>query len=224
MMTDARSALPVNARRWLDRALPAEAPSLKRITNRQTGQIQVRDRWLPFTAETVYEPDPFSFLWRARLKMLPGVWVAAEDGHDGQKGWGGSKLWGIVPMGGRTGPEVFRMQLVRSLAELPWMPQFALAIPGLEWSMSGDEAFEIRASVGDEALAVRFELNAEGDIIQASGRRHYDVPDGFVEVPWRVAYGDHRAVGQVRMPTSAAATYEQAAGPWTYWKARISVP
>jgi len=132
-MTTDRFALPANVRRWLDHSLPSEASTPKRIINTQEGEIHVRDKWMPFTAETVYERDPFTFVWRARLKMLPGMWVIAEDGHDGEKGWGGSKLWGIIPMGSRRDPEVFRMQLVRSLAELPWMPQFALAITGLEW-------------------------------------------------------------------------------------------
>jgi len=223
-MTTARSALPANVRRWLDRSLPSETRIPKRIINTQEGEIHVRDKWMPFTAETVYERDPFTFVWRARLKMLPGMWVVAEDGHDGEKGWGGSKLWGIISMGSRTDPELFRMQLIRSLAELPWIPQFALAIPGLEWKDTSDTSFEVRTVVGNQEVSVSFKLNGDNEITQASSKRHYDVPDGFVEVPWRVDYSDYREFGSLRIPASAVATYEKSDGQWVYWKGKILLP
>lgn len=223
-MTTDRSALPANVRRWLDHSLPSEAPIPKRIINAQEGEIHVRDRWLPFTAKTVYERDPFTFVWRARLKMLPGMWVVAEDGHDGEKGWGGSKMWGIIPMGSRTDPEVFRMQLIRSLAELPWIPQFARALTGLEWKDTNHTSFEVRTLAGNQEVSVTFKLNEDNEITQASSKRHYDVPDGFVEVPWRVDYSDYRDFGSVRIPTSAVATYEKSDGPWVYWKGKITSP
>ena len=222
-MTIARSSLPLNVRRWLDRALASETRIPRRIIQAQEGEIQVRDRWMPFTAETVYESDPFTFKWRARLKMLPGMWTVAEAGHDGETGWGGAKLWRIIPMGGRTGPEVFRMQVLRSLSELPWMPQFALAIPGLEWSMTGDASFEVRAVLQKQPFSIAFKLNADNEIVQASSMRHYDVPDGFVEAPWRVEFSDYQDFGSVRIPTSAVATYEKSDGPWTYWKAKVTM-
>jgi len=222
-MTTDRFALPVNVRRWLDHSFPSDMPIPKRIINTQEGEIDVRDKWVPFTADTVYDRDLFAFVWRARLKVLPGMWVVAEDGHDGEKGWGGSKLWGIIPMGGRTDSEVFRMQLIRSLAELPWIPQFALAIPGLEWKDTNDNSFEVRTVVGNQEVSVSFKLNRDNEITQASSKRHYDVPDGFVEVPWRVDFSDYREFGSVRFPASAVATYEKSDGQWVYWKGKIVI-
>jgi hypothetical protein len=221
-MTIDRSSLPPNVRRWLDRSLPADAPIPDRILNEQEGEMDIRGKWMPFTAETRYQAQPPAFVWKARFSMLPGVWLIAEDGHDEERGWGGAKLWGIVPMGGRKGPEVSAMQWVRSLAKVPWKPQFALAVPTLEWSDTGDTAFDVRTAVGDLAISVRFELDTDGDIVRASSKRYYDVPDGFVEAPWRYGFSDHRDFGGIRMPASAVATYVKSDGAWEYWRGRIT--
>ena len=166
MMTS-RSSLPSNVRRWLDRSLPEDAPLPNRIQHTQEGEMDIRGRWMPFTATTVYRAQPHTFTWKARFSMLPGVWLVAEDGHDDDSGWGGAKLWGILAMGGRKGSKVRAMQLVRSLAELPWKPQLALALPGLEWNDTSDTAFEARMAGGDQAIAVCFELDGQGDIVDS---------------------------------------------------------
>jgi hypothetical protein len=221
-MTLDRTVLPPNVRRWLDRSCPADAPLPNRILNTQEGEMDVRGKWMPFTADTLYQAQPVAFVWKARFPLMPGVWLVAEDGHDEERGWGGAKLWGMIPMGGRDGPEVTAMQLVRSLAELPWKPQFALILPELEWSDTGDTTFQVRTIVSEQEISVSFELNRDGEIVRASSNRHYDVPDGFIEAPWRYDFSDHREYDGIRMPASPVATYEKSDGPWEYWRGRVT--
>ncbi len=217
-----RSSLPPNARRWLDRALPPDAPVPQRVLNTQEGEMDIRGTWMPFTAQTHYQIHPLTFVWEARFKVMPGVWIIAEDGHDATSGWGGSKLWGLIPMGGRKGLEVWMIQRVRSLAELPWKPQLALAIPDLEWQDTGAATFDVRTQVGDQAITIHFTLDADDQIVRASSTRYYDVPDGFVSAPWYYDLAEHHDDNGVRIPTSAIATYDKSDGPWTYWRGKIT--
>jgi hypothetical protein len=217
-----RTTLPPNVRRWLDKAIPVELPAPNRILNTQKGEMDIRGKWMSFTAETLYQPQPFTFIWKARFTLFPGVWLTAEDGHDSEKGWGGARLWGIVPMGGRSTPEVFAMQVVRSLAELSWNPQFALTVLNLEWNDTSDTTFQVQAVFGGQQVSVGFELNGDDEIIRACGKRHYDVPDGFVEAKWQYEFSDHRDFGAVRIPSSAVASYDKPEGVWEYWRGRIT--
>jgi hypothetical protein len=221
-MTVDRSTLPPNARRWLDRSFPSDIPVPKRIINSQEGEINSRGNWIPFTAKTHYTRGPFTYVWQARIQVMPFMWVIAEDGHDGKTGWGGLKLWGILPMGSRKEPEVYTMQLVRSLGELPWTPGFVLAMPKLTWDNTSDTTFEVRTDAGNQAISVSFELNGEDEIVRASGLRYYDVPGGFVEAPWRYDFSDHRDFDGVRIPASAVATYLKSDGQWEYWRGKIT--
>jgi len=189
----------------------------------QEGTMEIRGRWTPFKANGVYKVSPLSFSWRARFRMLPGVWIVAEDGHLDGLGWGGARLWGMVPMGKRTDPEVLTSQLVRNLGELAWLPSFVLADSTLTWSEAGETVFEVRSSAGDQKVMVRFEISDQGDVIRAwSPSRPYDVPGGYAEAPWYYEFSDHREFGGVRIPAAAVATFEKSDGPWEYFRGRIT--
>jgi hypothetical protein len=215
--------LPAAAERWLNHVLPEDEIAPSQIKIRQEGTMEIRGKWTPFTAEGIYTGAPLSFNWKARLRMLPGVWVAAEDGHSNGNGWGGARMWGVLPMGRRTGPNVLAVQMIRNIGELVWLPEFALASPELTWSDAGEDAFEIRSRAGEREVLVRFDVNDQGDILRAfSPSRPYDVPDGYAESPWSYEFSDHRDFGEVRIPATAVATYEKKDGSWEYFRGQLT--
>jgi len=218
-----RASLPAAAQRWLERALPQQLDLPLSILIEQEGTMDIRGKWIPFTAKGTYKADPLSFTWQANFRILPGVWVVAEDGHLGGQGWGSSRLWGIIPMGKLTDSEVLTIQLVRNLGELPWLPAFVLADPTLKWTDAGETAFEVRSTAGDREVMVRFDTNDQGDVIRASSpARPYDVPGGFAESPWHYTFSDHQDYNGVRIPAAAVATYEKEEGAWEYFRGRIT--
>ena len=218
-----RPSLPGAAQRWLDSALPQDMEPPSSIQVEQEGTMEIRGRWTPFTATGFYKARPLSFNWRVRFRVLPGVWIVAEDGHADGLGWGGARLWGVIPMGKRTDPEVLSTQLVRNLAELAFLPSFVLTDPSLMWTAAGESAFEVRASAADREAVVRFQIDDQGDVIQAySPARPYDVPGGYTEAPWFYEFSDHREFGGVRIPATAVATFEKSDGPWEYFRGTIT--
>lgn len=218
-----RNSLPTAVQRWLSRALPEGLTLPTTIQVEQAGSMDIRGKWMPFTAVGVYHHSPLSFNWQARLQMLPGVWIVAEDGHRAGQGWGGAKLWGLIPMGKRTDPEVLLTQWVRNLAELAWLPSFALTESGLTWTGSGDAAFAMRGSSGGQEATVHFELNDQADIVRASSpARPFDVPGGYQEAPWYYEFSDHRTIDGVRVPGTAVATFAKSDGSWTYFRGNVT--
>jgi hypothetical protein len=217
-----RPDIPPAAQRWFEHVLPKNSVIPSRIKIKQEGTMDIRGRLTPFSAEGVYQGSPLSFNWKARLGMLPGVWVVAEDGHADGGGWGGARLWGVLPMGKRTDPEVLAVQLIRNIGELVYLPEFALSSSELTWSDAGEDAFEIRSHAGEREIEVRFELNDQGDIVRASSpSRPYDVPGGYEEAPWHYDFDDHRDFGGIRIPSKAVATYERKDGAWEYFRGQV---
>ena len=218
-----RASLPTAVQRWLDRAVDPDLGLPGSIRIEQEGTMEIRGRWTPFKATGVYRASPLSFSWRARLGIMPGVWIVAEDGHRDGQGWGRARLWGILPMGQHTGPEVLASQLVRNLGELAWLPRFVLADPNLAWASTGEGSFEVRCSSGGQEGLVRFETDDEGDVVRAaSPLRPYDVPGGYAEAPWRYDLSDHREFKGMRIPATAVATFEKSDGPWEYFRCSIT--
>jgi hypothetical protein len=221
-MTD-RADLPAAACRWLDRVLSGGTPTPSHVAISQVGTLESNDRWLEFRSEATYRARPLAFEWRARLRIMLGMWAIATDGHSEGDGWGGAKLWGLMSIGGRSGPEVQAMQLIRNLAELAWLPELALADPALRWVDAGEDAFELRADAAEREVVVRFDLDEAGDVVRASSpARPYDVPDGFEDAHWRYDLSAHREFGGVRLPASVIATYELPDGPWEYFRAEVT--
>jgi len=215
--------LPAAAERWLKHVLPEDVIVPSQIVIRQEGMMEIRGKWTPFRAEGIYKGAPLSFNWKARLRMLPGVWIIAEDGHSTGDGWGGARMWGLLPMGRRTGPEVLTVQLIRNIGELAWFPELALSSPELTWSEASEDAFEIRSHAGEREVIVRFNVNDQGDILRAfSPSRPYDIPDGYAESPWHCEFSDHRKFGEIRIPATAVATYEKEDGTWEYFRGQLT--
>jgi hypothetical protein len=217
------AALPSAARRWLERCAPLGSADLSHIAVSQSGTLESGGRWLEFRSEATYRPSPIAFEWRARLKVMLGIWVIATDGQADGDGWGGAKLLGLKSIGGKSGPEVLATQLVRNIAELVWLPDTVLADPQLRWSDAGDDAFEVRADAAGREVIVRFEVDGSGDVRRVSSpARPYDVPGGFEDAPWRYDLSGHRQIDDVRVPAAVVATYELPDEPWEYLRAEVT--
>jgi hypothetical protein len=185
--------------------------------------MDAQGRWLSFRATGAYEARPLSYDWRARLRLMMGVWALVKDGYSGDEGWGGAWLYGIKSMGKRTGPEVLVAQVIRNLAELAWVPDLARAEPSLPWSDAGERAFAISRPAGEREVTVLFQIDDLGDVIRASSSaRPYDVPGGYAEAPWHCDFGSPCEFGGVRIPASMSATYERDDGPWEYFRCEVT--
>lgn len=222
-----RSTLPSNVRRWLDRSVPQNAviPDGVRIAQEGDMMLKPDTRWTPFTAQQDFEVHQVGFVWRAHLRFTFFLWVAVEDALRGDRGWGGARFWGLIPAGRRRleGPEVLKSQLIRNLAEIPLVPEAALANPDLGWADTDDGGFQVKASSGGMTGSVRFWLDDGGDVVRAfAPDRPRDVKDGFVDTPFRGAWSDQTDRWGIRVPTYGEATLELPEGPFTYWRGRIT--
>ena len=56
-MTINRTSLPPIVRRWLERAVLINSPVPNRILNSQEGEMDIRGKWTPFTASTIYQRE-----------------------------------------------------------------------------------------------------------------------------------------------------------------------
>jgi hypothetical protein len=222
-VADRDAELPKAALRWLERAAPGGQAEVSHVAVSQRGRLESGDRWLDFRSEATYRPQPLAFEWRARLKVMLGIWVIASDGHANGEAWGGAKLWGLKTLGAKHGPDVLAAQLIRNIAELTWLPDIALADQSLQWTAAGDDAFDISDDAAGREVRVRFDLDSAGDIVRASASsRPYDVPEGFEHAPWRYELAEHREMDGVRIPTAVTATYSLPDGPWEYLRADVT--
>lgn len=76
------AALPVPVQRWLRWSGTVGRPIPSTVRLRQEGECRLCDRgWFPFTAEEYYSTRPPAFVWKATIRMTPGVEVVGKDSY-----------------------------------------------------------------------------------------------------------------------------------------------
>jgi len=171
-----------------------------------------------------FETDGLGFRWQARLRLARFAWVDAEDRLDAEGGYGGARLFGLIPVGSARGPEVTRLQLVRYLAELAFAPLVASRARGLVWSADGDDAFTLAAPGIDADAIVRVTVDEAGDVGSAISpdRPRPNGRTGYLHEPYRLEFARHERVSSgERIPLRASGTFETADGDWPYWRFEV---
>ena len=221
--------LPPAARRWLDAALgpgdPSSAPPRPVVLQLRGGirRTPLSD-WLAWEGRQTFDPSGIGFRWTARLRVMRVLWVDAEDRLDEDGGRGGARMFGFLPVGGASGADATRSQLVRNLAELAFAPALAARSDGLVWVADGEDAFTLAAPGVDPGALVRVTVDAEGDVTLArsTDRPRENGRGSFLHEPYRLAFEGHERLDDgIRIPRRATGTFETTAGDWTYWRYEV---
>jgi hypothetical protein len=221
---------PPAARRWLEAAIHQatvpthDAPGPTRLHVRGSICRAPGGRWTDWEGHQSFGAAGLGFRWQARLRLAWVAWVDAEDRLDGEGGYGGARLFGVVPVGSAHGPDVTRSQLVRNLAELAFAPLAASRALGLVWSADGDDVFALAAPGIDADAVVRFTVDAAGDVRSAwsPDRPREHGRSGYLHEPYRLAFDGHERLSSgERIPLRASGTFETADGDWPYWRFEV---
>jgi hypothetical protein len=213
--------LPEPVRRYLARAIPTgPAPRQVRIT--QTGQMRKTPDAKPmrFTATQWFAVDHIGFSWQARFPIVGPLAMKVVDEFSGGQGNLVVRLLGF-PINRQKGLGITAGEAVRYLAELPLVPFAMTHNRDLEWRALDDRAMEVSATVDDEHLAVRFDVDESGDIVRASSISHPMGNDGGV-VPWGGEFREYQTFNGIRIPTQAEVYWDLPAGRFVYWTGTIT--
>lgn len=212
--------LPEPVRRWLrwcgvvGTAIPAT------VRLRQEGELRLgADRWCPFTAEQYYSTQPPGFVWRARVRMAPGVFVVGTDSYGGGRGALEMRLFGLIPVARDTGPEMDDGDLLRYLNEVMWFPAGAL-LPQISWESIDATSARATMTYGDRTGTARFFFAADGRPTTMVADR-YAREHGAV-VPWSTPLAAYGEFGGIRVPTEGEASYTSADGESPYIRLKIT--
>jgi hypothetical protein len=173
-----------------------------------------------FTAEQQYVVARVAFVWRARFTIAGFAPLRVVDRLGSGQGSLEARLFGSIPLTRESGDQVTEGQVLRYLAELPWVPHALTANPEIELIVVGPRAVEAATRIGPRRAAVRLELN-ETEIVAASATRPR-LEDNGKPTSWTGTFGDYRELGGLRIPTKAEARWELPDGPFTYWQGEIT--
>lgn len=182
------------------------------------------DSWMPFVATQVFRSLPPGFVWDARMRMAPGLYVHVRDGYlDGAGSMRGEVL-GVVPLLDVHGmPEMAAGALQRYLAEAVWFPTALLPGQGVEWSPIDESTALATLRDKETTVSLEFRFGAEGEIASAyTTSRYREVKGAFVPTPWGGRYAGYAERGGMRIPLEAEVEWHLADSRLPYWRGRIA--
>ena len=221
--------LPAPVRRFFERNLHQGQPHPSCLRARQEGSM--RDKpgqpMTEFVGELYLVANPPGMLWFARLRPLPLVWIDSCQVYLRGRAQVRSKLLSSLSTVDAKDDGTRRATAVQYLAELALLPPALLPGDHLRWEAVDDERARVILRDGELEVSGVFAFDELGNIVGFSSedRVHSDRPDAS----WRVRYGEHRAFGELQLPTMFEVEWHTpetvfASASWQIMVVEVDVP
>ena len=189
------------------------------VTLTQTGRMQTKPggRWMNFTARQTFATRTCAFDWRARFAPFGAIRVrdALKDGAGVLR----VTVFGVIPLQQMPpSRDLTRGELMRYLAELPWVPQAILHNPHLRWRVIDKRTLAVRSGEGETAAEVDLTLDTHGRVvgIYAPDRSLNGKP-----TPWVGRFADYRQQDGLWLPFSGEVGWVVDGVKTVYWQGKL---
>src|SRR4051812_26440962 len=215
--------LPPPIQRHLQYAIQSNAPSIRTARLRHAGTFRTGpdQRWSPISGEQYFSVGCPGFVWFARLRLAPGLWIQARDRLVAGRGNMLVKPLSAFAIADASGPEIDQGAALRWLAESVWFP-YAFAADTVAWEAI--DAGSARASLRTDGSSVQaiFEVDTDGRIVHLRAERFRDLGGGrSLLTPWSGRYGDYAEFGGFHVPSSVEVSWDLTDESFSY--ARFNV-
>jgi hypothetical protein len=194
--------LPPRALHYLTHAILPGAPIPRTADIVFTGQLRLQPRgpWLPFRArETLLAASGFVFSARARRGPLP---VTTKDryldGHADSR----IRLFGVLPIVTKRGPDADRAMRGRLVVESVWLPSAFLPDAGAAWAEE-DGCLRLTLPVHGEDVQASLLVGTSGELHAMRLDRWSDLTDDrtYTSIPFETRVEAERRFGDYTIPS-----------------------
>jgi hypothetical protein len=221
---DQLKGLPEPVQKYFRYALKNGQEYIRMANLKQTGEFKVTDsgHWVPLDAEQYYATESPSYVWHARLRSTPYVWIEARDVYYEGRGITEGKLFSAFPLMFEAGREMELSSLARFLTEAPWYPTTLLPGKHLEWK--GIDSFSAKAVIHDAGYSVSavFVFDDKGEITKVTTHDRYRKIKGKTErLPWTAYYKNYQEHQGMKIPTEVESEWHLQNGALPYAKLKV---
>jgi hypothetical protein len=217
--------LPEPVRRYLAYAMPEGPEAIRFVRIKQTGLFCTAPgkNWIPLDAEQYFTATQPGFIWHAKVRPSPLLWIEARDRYGRGQGNMKIKLLSTIPLADASGPEIDVSSLLRYLGEMPWFPPAFLNGEAIEWEAI--DATRARATITDGHLSGSgvFSFDEAGRILTfTTDERYRTVEDEAVREHFTGRYADYRERNGAKIPHEVEAVWNLPEGDYPYARIRVA--
>ena len=194
------------------------------IKTTQRGELRTAlgARWMPFTAEEVYDTRRSCFRWNARLGGGRLGWVDVTDAYERGHGYLVMKLGGLVPVKKIVGPDMDKSELQRYLGSVVTYAPAIVNHASLEWTATATRTLRVRDREDPTAATVDLDLGEDERPLRCHADRPRLVGKQSILTPWFGTCAEFRAWEGFKMASRVEAGWQLPTGPFVYYRSEIT--
>lgn len=148
--------------------------SAAHIQHSGTFKAGIGKPWTPIRGEYFLTTSPPSFVWYGRIRILPGLAVAAIDSYANGRGRMWIRLLSLFTIADVQSSETTQSAFARCIAELTMAPTFFLDPNHIVCRQTGPNSFRCSATNVGLSADVDFLVNDNGALERITTLRYFD--------------------------------------------------
>ncbi len=220
---DDLEGLPVPVKRWLEFSQVVGKEKIKTVRLKQVGSMRTKpgQKGMDTKAEQYFNTVDPSFVWKARVNMMPMLYFAGEDKYYDGQGKMLIKVLSLFPVVDAEGKEMNQGTLTRYLGEIIWFPTAALS-EYIEWEeIDANTARATMSYKGTSGSAV-FNFEDSGKVVSFECKRYYNSDEGYRLEDYYAPVWNYQEFSGIKIPTQAKAIWRLESGDYEYYDMEIT--
>ena len=211
-------SLPPVVERYRQLSVRGHEP-VRTVRMRHGGTFQTSPKAAPrpIRGEQWFTADPPGFVWSARVRIAPAVWIRARDMSVAGKGAMRVEIDDTITLANARGPRFDQGDALRLLAEMVWFPTALFDQRTVSWSAIDATHARATLRLADVSVSGVFEFGADGLPVGMTAERYNDRGELCA---WGGVYHDWRTVEGMRIPFRAEVAW-QTTPPFVYARWRV---
>lgn len=220
------NSLPIPVQKYFRYVLTDGQPFIKTTWIRQHGELKLSPKsndWSTFKATQIISQNSVSFLWDAKINIVPLLHVRVMDSLVGENGEGNVFLMSAISIGSdKNKPELNSGALYRYLAEAVWHPTALLPQSGVIWESVDEYKAIAHFTKFNIPISLEFEFNDIGEVVGIYTEDRYGkFGDKYAKYPWEGRFSDYKEFNRIKIPTKGEVGWHLPDGWWLFWKGKI---
>jgi len=215
--------LPGSVQNWLEYSQVIGKERIKTVYLKQKGLMRTTEdgKWMLAEAEQYFRVDEPGFVWTAKIKIAPAIYLAGRDKYYEGKGHMLIKLLSLIPVADSRGEEIDQGTLLRYMAEMPWFPTAALS-NYIKWEEVDSNRARATMSYGGVTASGVYEFNEKGELVSFTANRYREVNGRYVLQDWGGLTREYREFNGIKIPNKTDVVWKPETGDFTWYKLEIT--
>lgn len=218
------AGLPPCVKKWMKRSGVIGKEKIHTVRLVQTGRLRNEQGkpWMPVEAVQYINVDKPGFVWKAKVKAAPLVYLLGRDMYYQGHGSMVIKLLALLPVvNTKSAMEIDQGSMVRFMAEMIWYPSAALN-DYIKWEDIDSHSARATMTWQGVKASMVFNFNDQGELVSNVAPRYQEVNGNYVLHDWGGIAREYHEFNGIRIPNKSDVVWKYKSGDFNWLQIEVT--